>query len=114
MLLLVVFTAMSDAPTSKPGEASVAAAAAPPAAPRSLASSSGDSASDARLAGAGSDFVRAAVMAQGVGQLQRQFDVVRGEMLTASARTDASIAGTQDSVATCAAHGVTWTSCSSR
>ena len=71
MLLLVVFPAMCDAPTSKPGEATVATAAAPVAPPRSLASSSGGSASDARLAGVGSDFVRAADLALWMGRVER-------------------------------------------
>ena len=81
VLLLVIFTAMSDAPTPKPGEATVAATvaatAAPAAAPRSVASSSGGTTPDAHLAGAESDYVRAADMAQWMGQVERQLGLVR-------------------------------------
>ena len=96
---------MNDAPKTKLGEATAAVATAPAASPRSSASSFGGSAADARLAGPGSDLVRAADMAQWLGQVERQFSLVRDEMLAASARTDDSIAGIQDAVSTCAAQG---------
>ena len=38
-----------------------------------------------------------------MGQVERQFGLVRDEMLAASERTDASIASMQESVSTCAA-----------
>ena len=94
MLLLAVFTARSDVPTPKPGEATVAAAEAPAAVPRSTASNSGGSAAaDAHPAGAGSELVRAVDMVQWLGQVEIQFGLVREEMQAAWAKTDASIAG---------------------
>ena len=71
--------------------------------PRSTASISGGSAADARPARAGSEFVRAADMVQWLGQVKSQFGLFRDEMLAVSAKTDASIAGIQDAVSTCAA-----------
>ena len=102
-LLHAVFTEIRNVTTPKPGEATVAAAEAPAAVPRSTASNSGGSAADARPTGAGSEFVRAVDMVQWLGQVESQFRLVRYEMQAASAKTDACIAGTRDSVSTCAA-----------
>ena len=96
---------MSDSPITKLAEATAPAATAPAAGPRSSASSFGGSAADARLAGPGSDLVRDADIAQWFEQVERQFGLVRDEMLAASARTDDSITGIQDAVSTCAAQG---------
>ena len=81
------------------------AAAAPAVGLRSSASSLGGSAADAGLAGAGSYFIRAADMAQWMGQVERQFGLVRDELLADTAITDVSIAGIQNEVLTCAAQG---------
>ena len=103
VLLFAVFTAMSEFPTPEPGEATAAAADVPAAVPRSTATNSAGAAAEARPAGAGSEFVRSVDMVQWLGRVESQCGFVRDEMQAASAKADASIAGIQDSVSTCAA-----------
>ena len=94
----------------KPGEVTTAVSAAHAKADsRSTQTTSRSTAADARPVGAGSDFVPLVDMIQWLGQVERQFGLVPGDMQAASSRTDqlaASISGIQGSVLTCAAQSV--------